>query len=1247
MFAQVKLMISGKFAEFHKKLGTNEDLEFRVRTAVKALEDVLPLDVQCECKDSQVSSNLRKEADRLFFEEKGNLVSLLQAWEFYSKSIALAESSSRELPLAYANRSAILYNLKKYEQCVRDINRALELNYPDTLKANLLRRKAKCLKLLGKPEAEDVCEEAKRWLQNIKLNDKNKEQLEHKIQTATQITELPKVEDISSKKSLLKFKRHERISCASDAIDLKYDEANGRHTVANRDINVGEILVFEKPYALLLKPERIYTHCSHCFIRAWDSIPCPNCIHAMYCSTKCRDKAWEQYHDIECPIKGYFLSLTMNDLAPFSLKLAILAVREAGGIDKLRQQLKEVDSCTDPLTKGFSEENIYRSDIYKPLYCLESHKDKRWLQEVVSMTMNVAVILYFVFTLTSFFGETTSKSLEALSDNEDAIFIGKLIAHHYMIIQVNDHEINEIDHNGCNHSLGAVVFPFSSLLNHSCNPNATRIPVIGEDNSIQQIIIAQHPIKKGSQIYDDYGFDFAMENASIEKRKELCNKYYFTCECLACKENWPKLNDLPSIFSFSLGKERKTEVKKAVNKTWKYGKSISFADVNRLDAESKDVLKTLAQAVTILYKCSSQPSKEFYHRKMLPPDQILSILKLDGLVEEIKNKNDCKQRVQITLQAIEKMLPLDVKCEQKDSKESKALRNEADTFFVKRKGDNKALFKALQMYTKSIALAENSSTELAQAYANRSAILFNLDKLEECIRDIDRALELSYPDHLKANLLRRKAKCLKLLDKTDFDKVCEEARQWLENMTVSDEKKEKLESKIVYINKELGTKSQLEQNEDLQKITLPEIIRNETIPSASDAISIKYTNVFGRHLVASRDIDVGEILVIEKPYASVLSSPNIYTHCSQCFKRTWDSIPCDKCIYAMYCSEKCRSEAWQQYHDIECSIKGYLIGLRMNDLSGLSLKLAILAVRESGSIRKLRKKIRKIDNCEDYLMKSISEDGIYHSDEYRPFYSLVTHEQNRKRYDLLALSLNTAITLYYLFSFTSFLGDNTMKDLSALYENEDAMFLGKLIAKHHMQLELNDHQFNEVYNGENIKIGSVIGSVTSLLNHSCNPNVGRCSRLQDSVLQQVIIALHPIKEGSQILDDYGCNFAFTLKSERDKYIERFFFKCNCIACKDIWPLFEDLPSILSIITDKEKKVEVARAIIRSKKHHNTITELRVNKHPGDKETILSNLIDSIKIVFEATSKPNREYIELIQLFCQAFVLIHGNFFELH
>ena len=349
MFAQVKLIIAGKFEEFHKKLNSQTDLEFRVKTAVQALKDVLPLDFQSDCKNSQLSDALRKKADQLFFAEKGNIIALLQACEFYSKSISLAEMNSRELPLAYANRSAILYNLKKYVECIRDINKALELNYPDVLRPNLIRRKAKCLKLLGKPEAEDVCEEGRRWLQNINLDDENREQLEEKIKCATKITELPKLENNNLKKLSPNLKYQEKIPCASTAIHVKYDKKYGKHIVATCDINVGEILVIEKPYTGLLKSECI--HCSQCFNRAWDSIPCLHCVNTMYGSEKCRNEAWEQYHDIECPIKGYFTSLGMNDLAPFSLKLAILAIREAGGFKNLKQNLSEIDRCEGKINK--------------------------------------------------------------------------------------------------------------------------------------------------------------------------------------------------------------------------------------------------------------------------------------------------------------------------------------------------------------------------------------------------------------------------------------------------------------------------------------------------------------------------------------------------------------------------------------------------------------------------------------------------------------------------------------------------------------------------------------------------------------------------------------------------------------------------------------------------------------------------------------------------------------------------------
>lgn len=47
------------------------------------------------------------------------------------------------------------------------------------------------------------------------------------------------------------------------------------------------------------------------------------------------------------------------------------------------------------------------------------------------------------------------------------------------------------------------------------------------------------------QIFDDYGFDFSM--ALKAQRNDYCQKYFFTCECEACKDNWPVFNELPSI----------------------------------------------------------------------------------------------------------------------------------------------------------------------------------------------------------------------------------------------------------------------------------------------------------------------------------------------------------------------------------------------------------------------------------------------------------------------------------------------------------------------------------------------------------------------------------------------------------------------------------------------------------------------------------------------------------------------------
>ncbi|XP_058797646.1 uncharacterized protein LOC131667902 [Phymastichus coffea] len=115
-----------------------------------------------------------------------------------------------------------------------------------------------------------------------------------------------------------------------------------------------------------------------------------------------------------------------------------------------------------------------------------------------------------------------------------------------MTLETNGHVFTENDRRGENHDLGAVIYLFCSLFNHSCNPNVTRIPVMENGNKPQQMILAVHPIEKGSQIFDDYGFGYGSE--SLSRRKDLCRHYKFLCKCKACENDWPLHQNLKSNF---------------------------------------------------------------------------------------------------------------------------------------------------------------------------------------------------------------------------------------------------------------------------------------------------------------------------------------------------------------------------------------------------------------------------------------------------------------------------------------------------------------------------------------------------------------------------------------------------------------------------------------------------------------------------------------------------------------------------
>lgn len=62
---------------------------------------------------------------------------------------------------------------------------------------------------------------------------------------------------------------HKDFPNATKRMTVKETPEMGRYVVANENINTGDVVVVEPPYAACLIPDCFGSHCHHCFERYW------------------------------------------------------------------------------------------------------------------------------------------------------------------------------------------------------------------------------------------------------------------------------------------------------------------------------------------------------------------------------------------------------------------------------------------------------------------------------------------------------------------------------------------------------------------------------------------------------------------------------------------------------------------------------------------------------------------------------------------------------------------------------------------------------------------------------------------------------------------------------------------------------------------------------------------------------------------------------------------------------------------
>ncbi|CAG5087729.1 Similar to SMYD4: SET and MYND domain-containing protein 4 (Homo sapiens) [Cotesia congregata] len=503
------------------------------------------------------------------------------------------------------------------------------------------------------------------------------------------------------------------------------------------------------------------------------------------------------------------------------------------------------------------------------------------------------------------------------------------------------------------------------------------------------------------------------------------------------------------------------------------------------------------------------------------------------------------------------------KTDKKNEKDCLRYRDEGNQHFVA--GDDQ---EAIISYTRSLAYA-NTHQLMANARANRSAALYRKKMYKECIIDIQAALELGYPEDKRKKLQERGLKAMTKLNQ-DKDKDREDSED-----SKSDEDHQNgtngIESLIITDSIENGDKKdisdvEIKQEDDQDKFIKPRYLLNpevmsvpygpsEEAPANSKGLSIKYSEEYGRHLVANQHFKPGEILTVEKPYCWVIYRDKFYTHCHHCLEKSSCLIPCSQCPIAQYCSEKCRSASWKLAHHIECPVVNVLLNLLNVEEDKIRMVMKIIrlmiTVTSGGkNIDDLRKDMAIAEANLDNRTAGFTDAGCLESTSARSALSLATNMTTRPLIGISAFACISALTAMLLATQTKFFGKKyQLAELKDVDKVPDIKFCGSIMLR---ACVITSSNCFSIQPEPGIKVGSGLYVAHSLYNHSCAPNTFR----HFEGLTMITRAMQPLNPGEQVFTGYGADYSYMpLAKRKEKLMEEYYFDCQCPACVNDWPTY--------------------------------------------------------------------------------------------
>ncbi|XP_037939515.1 SET and MYND domain-containing protein 4-like [Teleopsis dalmanni] len=476
------------------------------------LENVQPVYKQ---KDGLFSAQRRAQADKHHL-----LGELQQALAHANLAVVRAPAKGVDpviddgltLAMAFRTRSIILIGLGDGETALSDLKLAASFGLESKQSVDYYIKMAKAYACMGETARAEISLKIAEKLSgggNALIDSCRKELPLVKRSTKKQRVQVPN----------LTHGENQNLRGASNLVKLVETKEKGRFVVANDSVQTGDVVLCEQPVAACLLPNFYGSHCHHCFERLVTPVPCLNCSGIAFCSAQCMGEACETYHRFECEYMDLFIGSGMSILCFIALRIFTQAQN---------------------LESGLNTANLLYANL-----C--THEDSRQADDLLQRSL-MAGFLLRCLQKSQYFGR---RKTEGVNPTAIELQVGAALLGLLQVLQYNAHEIYETlitDEHRFDGSkvvyVGAGLYGTGAYFNHECWPTVARY-FVGK----KLVLAAIKPHRPNEIVAENYGPTFANVNLK-ERQRSLRGRYLFSCNCMACQENWPTLQKLDKQVRF-------------------------------------------------------------------------------------------------------------------------------------------------------------------------------------------------------------------------------------------------------------------------------------------------------------------------------------------------------------------------------------------------------------------------------------------------------------------------------------------------------------------------------------------------------------------------------------------------------------------------------------------------------------------------------------------------------------------------